>query len=119
VDADLVGAAGVNAKLEVRIGADCFEDFVVGEGGFTAAVDDHDAGFGRVFHDGLVDGSFFLGWGALDDALVDFLYVAVFEDFGEIFMGFFVFCEDDDAAGLAVEAVDGIDVSEAFFEEGL
>jgi len=79
VDADLVGAAGVDTKLEEGVGADGFEELVVGEGGLTASVDDHQAGFGRVFHDGEVDGSLTFGGCSVDDALVDLFDGAVFE----------------------------------------
>ena len=91
---------------------------IVGECGLAAAVDDHGSQFCGVFHDGLVDAALWLGEGALDYAQIELFYFAVFEDTGEEFMCGFVFGEDDDAACLAVEAVDGEDISVAFAEPG-
>ena len=116
VDADLVGAAGVDAELYQGIEAKVFEDLVVGEGGLAVAVDDHGAGFGGVFHDGHVDAAAGLREAALDEPLVELFDVAVFESLGEEFVGGFVLGEDDDAAGVAVEAVDGEDIA-VFFPE--
>jgi hypothetical protein len=80
-------------------------------------MDGHEAGFGGMFGYGEVDAAFLFRRRALDDALVDLFNGAFFEDLREVFMGGFVFGEDDDAAGVAVEAVDGEDVAVFFSQQ--
>lgn len=114
VDADLVGTAGMDTVLHEGVGAELFKDFIIGEGGLAFAIDHHLAGFCRMLHDGQVDAALFLGEGALGEALVDLFYFAIFEYSREIFVGGFIFGEEDDAAGVAVEAVDDEDVAVFF-----
>ena len=80
VYADLVCAAGMDAKLDEGIEMQLFEDLVVGERRFAATVGDHGAGFARMFHDGQVDGAFWLGEGAMDNSLIQLFCRAVLED---------------------------------------
>lgn len=109
--ADLMGAAGVNLELHQREEAELFFDLIVCERGLAVAVGDHHAGFCRMFHDGQVDAAFFLRQCALHQSLVYFFYASVFENAAQVFVGRLVFGEDDHAAGLAVEAMDGKDVT--------
>ena len=111
MDADLVSAAGVEVELDEGIRAVGFEDFVVGERDFAMLIDRHCAGFGLVFHDRQVDAAFCFGGCALDDAGVELFDAAFFEAFRQELMGLLIFCEDDDAAGVAIEAVYGEDIT--------
>ena len=81
VDADLVGAAGVDAELHQGVKTQLFQYFVVGEGGLAFFVDYHDARLGGMLHDGQIDAALGRVGDALDNALVDLLYGPFLEYF--------------------------------------
>jgi len=111
MDTDLVGAAGVDAELHEGVESEVFENLIVGERGLAIAIDDHGACLGGMFHDGKVDAAAGLCEAALDETLIKFFDVAVFKGLREEFVRGFVLGKDDDAAGVAVEPVDGKDVA--------
>ena len=109
VDADLVGAAGLGLAADESEAAESFEDLVEGDG-FLAA-----------FRDG-ADGHFFAVGGVEADAAFDVVGVslgsagdegevflvdgALFELEGEVAVGLVVFGDQEEARGVAVQAVD-------------
>jgi len=102
VDAELVGSAGVGDEFYSGDGlvVEMFvsDDGVVGGGGFAVeVVDEHEWADIHVFSDGCVDGALVGLEMAFDQGEVAFGGLAVFELFGEVFVGFGVQCEDHDA----------------------
>ncbi len=110
VDADLMGAAGVEvAEDEGGVGGGVGgEDLVVGDGGFAAwGIDDgHFLAVDGVSADVGEDG---VGWGfgdSVGDAEVEFFHGASGELCGEGLVGGVGFGDDEAAGGVFVEAVD-------------
>ena len=114
VDADLVGAAGFDADFDEGEGAvgsgDAFEDFDVGDGGAAPSVrraaGGHADAADEVAGDGEVDGGVVFGDVAVDEGDVGFGDLALGEHLAELAVGAVVLGDEDDAAGLLVEAVD-------------
>ncbi len=112
VDADLVGAAGLDADLDEGEGAvgglvmrsstltwETAERPVGAAGGHAGAADE-------VAGDGEVDGDVVLCEVAVDEGEVGFGDLAAGEHVAELAVGAVVLGDEDDAAGLLVEAVD-------------
>ncbi len=111
VDADLVGAAGVEvAEDEGGFGGGvCGADFVIGDGCFAAGriYDGHFLAVDGVAADVGEDGSG--GWVgyAIGDGEVEFLHGGAFGELGgEGLVSGIGFCDDEAAGGVFVEAVD-------------
>jgi len=109
VDADLVGAAGVEGALDE--GADAWEileDEPGGAGCASAASEDgHFFAMDGVAADLVIDGAGAgAGEEALDEGEVDFGDGAAGELAGEVGVGEVVFCDDEAAAGVFIEAMD-------------
>ncbi len=108
VDADLVGASGFGGEFEEGVAAEAFFDGVDGLGGFAGGVG--------------ADGVFFADFGVdaegsvdevgvevgftVDEGEVGFADGASFELAGDAPMGFIGFGDEDEAGGVAIEAVD-------------
>lgn len=108
VDADLVGAAGVEGGFDQCALVKALDEFPTGPG-FAAAkafARGHAFAVGGVARDRNLD---FAGLGArfaADDGAVGFFGAALFELGGEVQVGFVGFGDDDAAAGVHVEAMD-------------
>src|SRR5579871_6372585 len=115
VDANLMGAAGLDADLDegeraVR-GGKAFDDFDMGDGGTDTLAISRTAGGHAVATDQIaadreVDGGVVLGDVAVDESDVGLFDVALGEHVAKLAVGGVVFGDEDDAAGLLVEAVD-------------
>ena len=110
VDADLVGAAGVEGAFdEAGVVFSAGEDFVVGDGRFAGAgIDDgHLLTVDGVTADVGEDGVFLLGWRAGGDGVVNLGGGFAFGELSEQGLHGAVGLGDDDAAGgVLVEAMD-------------
>ena len=115
VDADLVGAAGLDANFDQRKGpvggGDAFEDLDVRDGvtdafGVGGAAGGHASAAHEVATDREVDGDVVLGEAAVNEGDVGLFELATREHLAELAVGAVVLGDDDDAAGLLVEAVD-------------
>lgn len=107
VDADLMGAAGLQHELEQRGATIPFDGVEVGDGVFAAdAGDGHLAGVGEGAADGGDDAAVVLGELALDEGEVVAVEGVFAGLFGEGAVGAAGFGDDHDAGGVAVEAVD-------------
>ncbi len=123
VDADLVGAAGLDADLDEGEGtigsSETFEDVDVGDGGASVgAAGGHAGAADEVAGDGEVDGDVVFGEVAVDEGEVGLGDLAAGEHLAELAVGAVVFGDEDDAAGLLVEAMDdaGAEVAADFGE---
>ncbi len=110
VDANLVGAPGVEIATDEGGGADLGEDLVGGAGGFPGA-----GGIGKDCHflavvrgaaDDVGDGAGGVFGDAGGDAEIGFGIGAFGELSGEVFVGLVVAGDDHAAAGVFIEAVD-------------
>ncbi len=112
VDADLVGAAGLDADLDEGEGAvgggEALEDGDVRDGGAAVgAAGGHAGAADEVAGDGEVDGDVVLGDVAVDEGEVGLVRPGgAGEHLAELAVGAVVLGDDDEAAGLLVEAVD-------------
>lgn len=109
VDADLVGASGFDLDFEVGGGAvgESGEHFPVCEGGACGeAMDGAAFAVLGMAAEGEVDGAVGGVGDAVDEGLVGFVDLAVAELVLEVFEGGGGAGEEDDAAGICVEAVD-------------
>ena len=110
MDAELVSAA--SDRLELKEGVDFagfFKDFgdsVESDGGFAASVDDKGGRALIISDNRQVDFRGVKFRAALDDSEVGFMGVSILELATEVASSGFVFCEDDDARGVAVKAMD-------------
>ncbi len=129
VDADLMGAAGLDADLDEGEGAvgggEALEDVDVGDGGADAFAAEGSAGghagaTDEVTGDGEVDGGVIFCNVAVDEGEIGFGDLAGGEHLAELAVGTVVFGDEDEAAGLLVEAVDdaGAEVSADLGELG-
>ena len=96
-----MGASGVGLELDARSGlsVELFsaDDFVVRDGGLAVEViDEHEGSDVDVFADRGVDGAFVGVEVSLDEGEVALSDLAVFELFGEVFVGLCVEREDHD-----------------------
>lgn len=119
VDAELVSATGGRFKLKegvlwmiivVRAIAAIWavvdgEDFVISLGRFAVLVDLESGRAFEIAGDRQVDHGFVEFWSTFDDGVIGFVSFAVLELFAEHGLGFGVFGENNNAAGVAVEAV--------------
>ena len=111
VDADLVGAAGFDADFDEGEGAvgagDAFEDVEVGDGGASVgAAGGHAGAADEVAGDGEGDGSVVLFEVAVEEGDVGLGDLALGEHLAELAVGAVVFGDEDEPAGLLVEAMD-------------
>src|SRR6266566_4500636 len=111
VDADLVGAAGFDADLDEREGAvgagDPFKDMEVGDGGATVgAAGGHAGAADEVAGDGEGYGGVVFFEVAVEEGEVGLGDLALGEHLAKLAVGAVVFGDEDEAAGLLVEAMD-------------
>jgi hypothetical protein len=111
VDANLVGAAGFYADFdegEEAVGAgDPFEDVEVGDGGASVgAAGGHAGAADQVAGDGEGDGGVVFFYVAVEESEVGLGDLALGEHLAELAVGAVVFGDEDEAAGLLVEAMD-------------
>jgi hypothetical protein len=111
VDADLMGAAGFDADFdegEGSVGAgDAFENVEVGDGGASVcAAGGHAGAADEVAGNGEGDGGFVFFEVAVEEGDVSFGDLALGEHLAEFAVGAVVFGDEDEAAGLLVEAMD-------------
>jgi hypothetical protein len=111
VDADLVGAAGFDADFdegEGTVGAtDAFEDVEVGDGGASVGAASRHAGAAEeIAGDGEGDGGVVFFYVAVQEGEIGFRDLPLGEHLAELAMGAVVFGDEDEAAGLLVEAMD-------------
>src|SRR6185312_1770318 len=111
MNANLVGAAGFNADGDERefaeAGFHSLQDGVVGDGGAGSflAAGGHAGAADCVAADGGVDGSLLLLERAMDEGDVGLANLAAGKHFAELEVGGVIAGDDDEAAGLLVEAV--------------
>ncbi len=107
-----MGAAGLGAGFDEGEGGGAVEGVELGAGGGALGVGgllDPDVGVGDEFAasaEGEIAGPGGVGWGAVDEGVVGLADGALFHGAVEGVGSFVVFCDDDDAGGLAVEAID-------------
>jgi hypothetical protein len=111
VDADLMGAAGFDLDFDEREGAvragDALENVNVGDGGAAVgAACGHAGAADEVASDGKGDGGVVLFDVAVDEGQVGLRNLALGEHLAELAVGAVVFGDEDEAAGLLVEAMD-------------
>jgi len=106
VDTELVGAAGGGFQLKQGVFIVLGEDFVISLGRFAVLANFESGGAFQVASDREVNHRFGEFRVAFDDGVVSFVSFAILELLAEHGLGLGVFREDDDAAGVAVEAMD-------------
>jgi hypothetical protein len=109
VDADLMGAAGVEGTLDEGADAgELLEDAPAGTGGASAAVEDgHFFSMDGMAADGILDGAAaWAGEVAADEGEVDLRHRPAGKLAGEMGVGEVVLCDDQAAAGVLVQAMD-------------
>jgi hypothetical protein len=111
VDANLVGAAGFDADFDEGEGAvgagDPFEDVEVGDGGAAVgAAGGHAGAADEVAGDGEGDGDVVFFQVAVEEGEVGLGDLALGEHFAKLAVGAVVFGDEDEAAGLLIEAMD-------------
>ena len=118
VDADLMGAAGFDADFDEGEGAvgsgKAFEHVEVGDGGASVcSAGGHTDAADEVAGDREVDGGVVFFEMAVEESDIGFGDLALREHFAEFAVGAVVFGDEDEAAGLLVEAMDdaGAEVS--------
>lgn len=107
VDADLVGAAGMEGGFEERHGSEAFEDAVAGAGGPSGAIGDgHAFAVGGMPGDGGVDLALIGRERTAGEREVDLIDLAGAELGGQGEMRDVIFCGHDTTAGVTVEPMD-------------
>lgn len=116
MDANLVGATGLDANFDqgevaVERRVNALENLYVGDGrpyAFTVrgAAGGHASAPDEIAADGKPDGDVVFGKATVDESDVGLFKLAPGKHLAELAVGAIVFRDDDDAAGLLVEAMD-------------
>jgi hypothetical protein len=110
VGADLMAAAGLGGDAEEGRAVEALGDLPVGRGGLAARrVDAHAAR--AELAEGSIDPAAVRGGDAVDEGEVGLADLVALELAVEKAVGFGALGEEDDAAGAAVEAVDGVELA--------
>ena len=110
MDADLVGFSGFGEAAEESETAETLFDPPIRARGSAGVFDDgHALGIGGMRREGGVDDAFIFQRPAADEGEVFFLDRVVLELVGEVLLGGSIECEEEDAGGVLVEAMDDAD----------